>query len=352
MSGVPTGRNIASTGRRPSLVTAILAMLAIGAMVLSGCASNSSMANTSSTDKVPVPVLVDNPEPQLPTTIKDSAGDEHTITDTSRIVSLNGGISETLISMGMQELIVGKDVTSDVAELADVPEVSNGHDISAESLLSLNPSLVIGDARSGPPEAIDAVRKAGVPVVIVPEVWSLSELPPRVDAIAAAIGTPGSAQVVNDYISQGVSEAAATINLPESAKSESDSSGKPVIAFLYLRGTAAVYLLGGDKSGADDLIEGLGAIDAGSKSKLASFTPLTPEALAAAQPDVILVMDKGLESVGGVDGLIKLPGVGQTPAGKNKRILSMPDTELLSYGPRTPDTLERIASKLNELYNG
>ena len=77
--------------------------------------------------------------------------------------------------------------------------------------------------------------------------------------------------------------------------------------------------------------------------------PVTDEAIVAAQPDLILMMTKGLESVGGIDGLIAMPGVGQTPAGQNKRVISMPDSELLSFGPRTPATLERIADKLNAI---
>ena len=75
------------------------------------------------------------------------------------------------------------------------------------------------------------------------------------------------------------------------------------MAFLYLRGTSAVYLIGGQGSGADDLIASAGGVDVGAESGLDAFVPLTPEALVAADPDTILVMTKGLESVGGIDGL-------------------------------------------------
>jgi iron complex transport system substrate-binding protein len=107
-----------------------------------------------------------------------------------------------------------------------------------------------------------------------------------------------------------------------------------------------VYLLGGDGSGADSLLEAVGAVDAGSKAGLEAFTPLTPEALVAAAPDALLVMEKGLESVGGVDGLLALPGVAQTPAARDRRVVVVPDGELLNFGPRTPQTLEDIARQL------
>lgn len=348
---------------RFGVVAALLALVA--ATVLAGCSSSSQASVANDTGQVPVPVLVADPQPKLPVTVTDVNGDEVTVTDTSRIVSLSGGISETLIAMGMKDSIIGRDVSSEVDELDGQTIVTNGHDISAEGSLKLNPTLVIGDTRSGPPEALDALRKAGVPVVIVPEVWALSEYEPRVQAIAHTIGIPGAAKTVTDHMDQGIAQAktkatsaskcvagaSGGANASGNGGANASTNGQPTIAFLYLRGTASVYLLGGKKSGADDLITALGAQDAGTKAGLTTFTPLTPEALAKGQPDVIMVMEKGLESVGGIDGLVAMPGVSQTPAGQNKRVISMPDSELLSFGPRTPVTLERIADKLNAICN-
>lgn len=335
--------------RSPFVVIGVLLAL-IATTMLAGCssASQASQTNVSNdTGQVPVPVLVANPKPKLPVTVTDVNGDDVTITDASRIVSLSGGISETLIAMGLKDSIVGRDVSSEVNELHNIPVVTNGHDLSAENVLKLNPTLIIGDARSGPPEALAALRKAGVPVVIVPEVWSLSEYEPRVQAIAHTVGMPEAAKAVIDHMNQGIAQAKAKAQAANNCAATLGTN--PTIAFLYLRGTASVYLLGGKKSGADDLIAALGAQDAGTKAGLNTFTPLTPEALAKGQPDVILVMEKGLESVGGIDGLVAMPGVSQTPAGQNRRVISMPDSELLSFGPRTPVTLERIAEKLNAL---
>lgn len=318
------------------------------ATVLAGCSSGANNA-ADETGQVPVPVLVDNPQPTLPAKVTDVNGDEVTVTDTSRIVALSGGIAETLIAMGMADSIVGRDVSSEVDELANVTVVTNGHDISAEGVLKINPTLVIGDARSGPPEALEALRKAGVPVVIVPEVWALSEYEPRVQAIAHTVGLPDAAATVTDHLNNEIEQT--KVKAGNHPKCTSGTDGKASIAFLYLRGTASIYLMGGKGAGADDLITSLGAEDAGTKAGLELFTPLTPEALAKGQPDVILVMDKGLESVGGIEGLVAMPGVGQTPAGQNKRVISMPDSELLSFGPRTPATLERISEKLNAACN-
>jgi len=63
-------------------------------------------------------------------------------------------------------------------------------------------------------------------------------------------------------------------------------------------------------------------------------------------------MSKGLQSVGGIYGLTQLPGIAQTSAGKAQRIIAVDDSLLLSFGPRTPDLLNRLAaalSKVNDL---
>jgi iron complex transport system substrate-binding protein len=282
-----------------------------------------------------VPVIVTDPDNKLPATITDARGDTVTVTDVSRIVVLSGGIGETLVALGMRDHIVGRDVSTDFPGIADVALVTNGHDLSAEGTLALAPTLILGDARSGPPEALEALRSSGVPVVIVPEVWTLAESPARITAIAAAVGAPQAGEQLNEYMSRATSQSA------------SSAANRATVAFLYIRGTAAVYLLGGDGSGADDVIEAAGGIDAGTQANLTGFTPLTPEALAAAAPDVILVMDKGLESVGDVAGLVALPGVGQTPAGRNRRVVSIPDGELLNFGPRTPATIATLRNQLS-----
>ena len=73
---------------------------------------------------------------------------------------------------------------------------------------------------------------------------------------------------------------------------------------------------------------------------------MTSELIASLNPDVILVMSKGLKSVGGLKGLVELPGVAQTDAGKNKRVIAVDDSLLLSFGPRTPDLLSKLSAAM------
>jgi iron complex transport system substrate-binding protein len=104
-----------------------------------------------------------------------------------------------------------------------------------------------------------------------------------------------------------------------------------------------VYYLFGRGSGADSLITALGAVDVASEAGVEGMRPVNPEALIKAKPDVILVMTKGLESVGGPEGLLQVPGVAQTPAGLHHRFVDMADSQILSFGPRTPGVLDALA---------
>lgn len=245
-----------------------------------------------------------------------------------RIVSLATGVGETLVALGVGDRVVGRDETSDVPSEAEV--VTQAHSVSAERVISLKPDLVIVDARTTPSEALDQIAASGARIVEVPEAWTLADMAPRTRAVAEAVG---------------VDPAPLLATLPADA-TEGGSADSPRVAFLYLRGTSAVYLLGGEGSGADALITAAGGMDAGANAGLDPFVPLTAEALADLDPDVLLVMTGGLESVNGVEGLIALPGVAQTTAGRERRIIAVDDRVLLSYGPRTGALVELLREAL------
>jgi iron complex transport system substrate-binding protein len=163
----------------------------------------------------------------------------------------------------------------------------------------------------------------------------LKDLPIKVRAVGRAIG----AQAQAEQLVQELNDSLKVSRVKDS----------PRVAFLYLRGTSSIYLIGGQSSGADSLLQAIGAIDVGAQSLDRPFNTLTAESLAALNPDVILVMSKGLESVGGVEGLLKLPGVAQTKAGKSSAIIDVDDSLLLSFGPRTPALVESLAVAISKV---
>ena len=310
-------------------------------MALVGCSDNTQKSEAGAQFILSQDFLLPTIEPDtpvLPTTITGADGVVVEVTDTSRIIVLNEAIAEIVVSLGMKDSIIGRDATTTLAALADITEVSNGHDISAESVLALRPSVVIGDTRTGPSETLEQLRGAGVAVLIAPEVWTLSELPNRVEMIANALGIPRAGTDLINLTEQSIDAALQGVGVYASTLR---------VAFLYVRGTASVYLLGGSGSGADELVAATGAIDVGALNGLAAFTPLTAEAIVQADPDVLLVMTKGLDSVGGIDGLLELPGVSSTRAAASSAVIAVDDDLLLSFGPRTGALITRLAEILN-----
>jgi len=253
----------------------------------------------------------------------------------SRVVVLANGVAEIIQSMNAQSIIVGRDISSTEDSLADIPIVTSGHQVLPEKVIALKPDLVLIDASTGPKAAIETIKSAGITVIETPESWSLEDLPIKVRAVGRAIGAQNQAEELVKQLNQSL-DASVVENAPR-------------VAFLYLRGTSSVYLIGGAGSGADSLLASIGAIDVGAQTLDRPFNTLTAESLAELNPDVILVMSKGLESVGGIEGLLKLPGVAQTAAGKNSAVIDVDDSLLLSFGPRTPSLVDALAKALNKV---
>ena len=253
----------------------------------------------------------------------------------SRVVVLANGVAEIMQSLNAQSIIVGRDISSTEKSLEGIPIVSSGHQVLPEKVIALKPDLVLIDASTGPRSAIETIKSAGISVIETPESWSFKELPIKVRAVGRAIGAQEQAEKL-------IQELNTSLEI-------SSLKSSPRVAFLYLRGTSSIYLIGGQGSGADSLLQAIGAIDVGAQSLDRPFNTLTAESLAALNPDVILVMSKGLESVGGVQGLLKLPGVAQTNAGKNSAVIDVDDSLLLSFGPRTPSLVEALAVALSKV---
>ena len=252
-----------------------------------------------------------------------------------KIVALANGAAELIAAMGYLDNLVGRDIASSTPELKDVPVVTSGHQVIPETIIALQPTLVIVDDATGPGSAITKLEQAGIRIIKISQSWNLAELVIKVDQIGSAIGAPQSAALLRNILSESVK---GNLVGPSSAKE------KLKVAFLYLRGTSSIYLVGGQGSGADYLINATGAIDIGAQQLDKPFTPLTAETMAQLNPDLILVMIAGLESVGGVSGLVELPGIAQTGAGKNRQVVAVDDSLLLSFGPRTPSLISELAS--------
>lgn len=295
---------------------------------------------------IPIDPLSPTPVPDLPVTVRSVDGVDVTIDDASRIlaVDLYGTLAETVFSLGLGANVVGRDTSTGFPEAAALPLVTvGGHSLSAEAVLDLDPTVVLTDTTIGPPEVLAQLRDAGIPVVFFDPTRTLDGIGDQIEAVAAALGVPAAGRALAARTTADIDAATSRATaVPTSA------DAAPRVAFLYLRGSA-VALLGGPGSGADELVAAVGGIDAGTEAGLERpFTQITSEALVSAAPDVLLLLEGGLASVDGVDGLLAVPGIAQTPAGENRAVVTAADTNLLTFGPRTGATLRALADAVHE----
>jgi len=256
-----------------------------------------------------------------------------------RILPVDGDLAEIVFALGLGDRVVATDISATYPPAADaLPEIGYQRALAPEPIVEFEPTLVLATDLAGPPETLEALERLGIPVEIMPSEDSPNGPGDKIRAVAAAIGVPDEgdelAALVDGQIRDAMDRAAAT-------------TAAPRVGVLYLRGEN-VQLLLGEGSGVDWLLEAAGAVNVADELGVVDHAPLDPETLVAAAPDVLIVTEAGLASVGGRDGLLAMPAVSGTPAGEQRRTLVYDDQFLLGNGPRTGQLLGRLVTDLHE----
>ena len=345
-----------------SLVVVACALGALSACAAPGNATNSAakpgVANpdtrldprdvqgVSEAEQVPAttPIARQVP-PQLPVSLSDHGGTPVTVVDVSRIIALDiyGTLANTVVGLGLGKNLVGRTPSNSSADLAPLPLVTqNGHALNSEAILALRPTIVLTDSSIGPREVLDQLRASGVAVVFLDSTRSLATVSPQIAAVAHALGVDAAGHDLATRTQREVENARAEIT----AMAPAEPRERMRMAFLYARGTGGVFFALGAGTGATDLIEALGGVDASSIVGIVGVRPASSEALLTLNPELILTMTNGLASTGGINGLMHRPGVGDTIAGQNRRVVHMDDGQILSFGPQTAAILRSLASAI------
>lgn len=258
--------------------------------------------------------------------VTNAAGETVAITSSERIVSLNGSTTEILFALGVGDNVVGCDRSSTYPKgVRDrLPSIGYQYGLNAEGILSLNPTLVIGRDDVRPPQVVPQLRMAGVTVLSLKEPRSFEAAKQRLQTIGKAVGREKKAEEL-------AKELDADIKKLETKLASQKEQPKQKALFLYLRGTQTTLVLGTD-SAPGAMFDIIGVENAAGNIK--GSKPMTAEAVIAAQPDVYVLFTTSLKSVGGVDGLLKLPGLAHTPAGENQRVVTLDGQYLSGFGPR------------------
>lgn len=264
-------------------------------------------------------------------------GVESTVDNVDRIVTLSGDLTEFVFELGLGDAVVATDITTvEPPGAVALPKVGVGRFLNAEAVLSYEPTVVLADTQTSPPTAIEQIRSAGVPVVVLEVPTTFDDLYDKIDQLGAVLGVPAAAAALSTRIAAEVSAALDAATSPSPPRR---------VAYLYTRGPD-VMLLFGEGMTTSALIRGAGGIDAGAEIGIEGTIDVTPEALVTAQPDVIVVNSEGLAAFGGLDGLLATPGIAQTPAGMAGRILDYPEGDFLTFGPRVAASLAALIADL------
>lgn len=251
-----------------------------------------------------------------------------------KIVSLNGSLTEIIFALEKNDQLVAVDVTSTFPEAASkLTNLGHANAATAESILSSEPTDVIAFEEEMNPDLVAQLKAAGVNVQLFKRVYTVE-------------GTKNTILEVAKWLGDEAKGNTLTAIIDEDLKSLKKFDQKPSILFIYARGTG-MMMVAGDLTPMKSMIELAGGKNA--VSGFENYKPLTPEAVIAANPDLLLMFNSGVESINGEAGMKEIPGIKLTTAGKNNNFFAMDGQLLSGFGPRIGKALVALNAQLNEI---
>jgi iron complex transport system substrate-binding protein len=255
--------------------------------------------------------------------------------DTSRLVAIGGSITEIVYALGAGDRLVARDTTSTYpAEATKLPDIGYMRQLSPESVLSVDPTAVLAQEGSGPPEAMDVLKKAAVPLIVVPEKYSEDGILEKIRIVGEALGRLDAAEKLARTVREEIDAAEKRLTKIKTQKR--------VLFILSAQG--GKLLASGTGTAAYGIIRLAGAQNA--IEEFEGYKQLSDEAVIGARPDAILMMTGGAPGGLGDEEILSQPGIAATPAGASKTLIRMDGLYLLGFGPRTASAVRELSSKL------
>lgn len=255
-------------------------------------------------------------------------------TDTSRIVSVGGSLTEIVYALGAENMLAGRDQTSiypeAVKKLADVGYMRQ---LAPEGVLSVNPTGILLLEGSGPQDTLDVLKKASVPMIVVPETFTGESVVRKIEIVGKALGLEDKARTLAAEISSDIEAA---------EKAAAGHNPRKRVLFV-LSAPGGRLMASGTGTAADGMIKLAGGENV--VSEYHGYKQLTDEAVEKTAPDMILIMDTGADEMT-PESLMKNPVIAATSAGRNGNIVSMEASYLLGFGPRTGAAIRDLSAKL------
>lgn len=239
----------------------------------------------------------------------------------SRIVSVGGALTETVFALGAGGRVLAVDSTSRFpAACAALPQIGYMRSLPTEGIVGMNPDLLLLSGDAGPPEVVQVLRAARMPIAQVADGAGADAAPGKARAVAAALGRDG------EPLARALAADWAMLDAPIAA-----TRTRPRVIFVLSLARGAP-LVSGRGTHADAMINAAGGVNP--VREFEGYRPLSAEAAAILAPDVILMMDHALAEAGGLRPALNTPALAVTPAARGGRILAFDGPFLLNFGPR------------------
>jgi iron complex transport system substrate-binding protein len=251
-----------------------------------------------------------------------------------RIITAGSAMTETVCALGDCDKIVATDRTSLYpAQIQSLPSIGYRSGINAEGIIALRPTLFIAEKLYVEDAVVQQIRSTGIKVVEIPRAYDLNGTKELIRTIAKQLNKTSQAEQLIAKIESQLAEASAIVK---------KTKVRPIVLCIYNRGTQSFDVAGNNTFA--NILPFVNATPA--VTGVEGYKPLNTEALIAANPDYLLMFESGVKSLGGVEGVLKVPGVNQTTAGKKKQVIVMDGIKLSNFGPRLGEAVKELAENI------
>ncbi len=265
-------------------------------------------------------------------------GNKNKVTGKDRIVCVSKQLTELMFALHQGDKIVGLDLTSTYPpETKNITRVGYHRHLSAEGIISLDPTIVIHQNDVAPPEVMPQIDKVGIPVKVYPSAVTLDSTKILIRMLGKDYGEDTAAEKIVKKLD---------IDLAKTDSIVKKYPTKPKVLIIHFGQQQNQYFVMGTRGTADAILKLAGGVNAADTS---SFRDLSPEVIAREQPDIILATDFGWDRLGGdIEKFKELPGIALTPAAKNGKIYRIEEHDLVYFGPRTGENVLLIAELIHK----
>lgn len=234
-----------------------------------------------------------------------------------RIVSAGAGVTELIMALDNGQQLVGVDSTSQVPEtLPQVSKLGYHRMLSAEGIIALNPSVVIGTPAMGPTNTLAVLKQANIDVITLQDAHNKTQLNQNIAQLGQLLDKPKQAKSLTIKVNQ---------QLNFLASQRAKQTHKPKIMFMLLQPDRPARV-GGNNTAADTIINLAGGINA---VDFNGYKSVSQEGIIALNPDIILLSQRSQQQAGVKQILATMPLLTHTKAIEHNQVLALPASALI-----------------------